>query len=119
MSEPSKHKHLSPGWIILLLALFAGMALLIAPRYIQRLQERGSYSAAPECPPGQQNTTVPTECRLVTQATVVQRVLASDVNTPGGGVQWAVVDTADHNRLEFTLPEDNIWNRLAPGNTIR
>src|SRR5438876_731247 len=110
------HNSAAVGIMITLLAVFVGMVLLIAPRYIQHLQERGPYSSAPECPPGQQNTTVATECRLVTQATVVKRWY---IKSNRGDVKLLQVETADHNSFEFSLPYDNIVSRVAPGNTIR
>src|SRR5215210_3841027 len=62
------------GWqIIILLALAAGLTLLLAPRLIQEVPERGPYSSAPACPPGQQPSNSPTECRLTVKATLVER----------------------------------------------
>src|SRR5437764_9008068 len=92
------------GVEVTLLVLFVILSLMIAPRYIQRLQERGPYSAAPECPPGQHNTTAPTECRLITQATVVQRWYRKGRN----GIALAQVETADHNSFEVSFPYDDI-----------
>ena len=101
------------GWqIILILALGVGIALLLAPRSFQHLQERGPYSASPTCPPGQKATTTPTECRLTVKAALVERW------TEGGskgsnGSKFVWVEAPGGTRYKFQFPYDGIWNKMA------